>query len=156
MLQEKMPCESYQFTIQTLRVKCLRVIGSWKRNYTKNTPKNMMHTLQCEPFSEVWQIRKCGCLKSGPSNRYYHKMNQMYSNVWYLISLRHCHDSRDLFLPGHRLGHLRQLCATLYGWHWCTLCHQGLACGGVKWRLSCGLGKSNYKCNVTATFQRIN
>lgn len=83
MLQEKMPCESYQFTIQTLRVKCLRIIGSWKRNYTKNTPKNHdAHLAMWADLSEVWQISSSVLLSQikGPQTDTT-KMNQMYG-IW--------------------------------------------------------------------------
>lgn len=127
-----------------------------KKLYQKYTQKPW-----CTPCNVSWSFWsltnqfKCFAVSNqGPSNRYY----QDESNVWYLesVSLRHSHISLFFVCPKkNRLGHLRQLCATLYGWHWCTLCHQGLAKrGGVEVGRTCGLGKSNYKCRESLLHSR--
>ena len=158
MLQEKMPCESYQFTIQTLRVKCYVSLEAEKEIIPKIHQKTWCTLCNVSLFLKSDKSESVDVSNQGPqtdTTTRWIKCIQMYG-IWSpwdtAMTLAIC------FSPDTALAICASLCATLYGWHWCTLCHQGLAKrgGNVKWRLSCGLGKSIYKCNVTATFQRIN
>lgn len=112
--------------------------------YTKNHDAHF----EMWAFSEVWSINFVWMFRVDVSNQRPSNQSVYYqdeSNWWYLQGLL---ETLSICFPGHHLGHLRQLCATLYGWHRCTLCHQGLACGGVKWKLSCSKRGSHWKTST--------